>query len=309
MRNLILGVTLLFISKTLVAQQVPDLKYQPAVASPAYKPGDGPHVAIDQSHHNFHTATGRYQPFADLLRRDGYQVSGFDKPFSAESLKLVNVLVIANPLNERNKSDWSLPTPCAFSSDEITAVHGWVEGGGSLFLIVDHMPFPGATGDLAKAFGIEFSNGYAKDGQWKQGAPDQFTLGTGLHECAITRGRSKQEHITKVVTFTGSAFKLPKNATPVLTFGSGSISHETRKAPGITPDSPQVSIEGWSQGALLTIGKGRVAVFGEAAMFSAQRYGANQSKTMGMNNPDATQNYQFLLNILHWLTRAKGMPD
>ena len=27
-------------------------------------------------HHNFHTADGRYLPFAELLRRDGYRVSG-----------------------------------------------------------------------------------------------------------------------------------------------------------------------------------------------------------------------------------------
>jgi hypothetical protein len=51
----------------------------------------------------------------------------------------------------------------------------------------------------------------------------------------------------------------------------------------------------------LNIGKGRVAVFGEAAMFSAQLAGPKKSP-MGMNAPIAKQNPQFLLNVMHWLS-------
>jgi hypothetical protein len=36
-------------------------------------------------------------------------------------------------------------------------------------------------------------------------------------------------------------------------------------------------------------------------MFSAQRAGAQRSP-MGMNDPSAPQNVQFLLNVMHWLT-------
>jgi hypothetical protein len=36
-------------------------------------------------------------------------------------------------------------------------------------------------------------------------------------------------------------------------------------------------------------------------MFSAQRAGA-QRQPMGMNDPGAPQNAQFLLNVMHWLT-------
>ncbi len=49
-------------------------------------------------------------------------------------------------------------------------------------------------------------------------------------------------------------------------------------------------------------GKGRIVVFGEAATFSAQLAGEQKSK-MGMNNPQAKQNPQLLLNIIHWLDR------
>jgi hypothetical protein len=91
-------------------------------------------------------------------------------------------------------------------------------------------------------------------------------------------------------------------------FGAGSVSLETKKAPGITPDAPAVPIEGWCQGAVLKFGKGRVAVFGEAAMFSAQLAGPQQMP-VGMNSPEAPQNHQLLLNVMHWLTRAEGTRD
>ena len=57
----------------------------------------------------------------------------------------------------------------------------------------------------------------------------------------------------------------------------------------------------------MKVGRGRVAVFGEAAMFSAQLAGPKQP--MGMNAPQAEQNHQLLLNVMHWLSRAKGMRD
>ncbi len=301
-------VALVLLTSGAAAQQVPDLKYKPPIPRPAYELDKGPRVAIDEGHHNFHTADGRYKPFAELLRRDGYRVERLGKTFTADALKGVEVLVIANALNERNVQDWSLPTPSAFTRDEIAAVRTWVERGGSLFLIVDHMPMPGAAADLGKAFGVEFSNGYAVAGHWGKGKPSTFDAKTGLKDCAVTRGRDDTEKVSVVATFGGSAFKLPKDATPVLVFGADSISHETKKAPGITPDAPKVPIEGWVQAGLLTVGTGRVAVFGEAAMFSAQLAGAKESP-MGMNAPEAKQNYQLLLNVMHWLSRAKGMHE
>jgi hypothetical protein len=290
------------------AQQVPDLAYRPPLPRPAYDAGKGPRVAIDEAHHNFHTADGRYKPFAELLRRDGYRVDGLGQPLSAGSLKAVDVLVIANPLHERNAEDWSPPNPSAFTRDEIAALHSWVEKGGALFLIVDHLPFPGAAGELAKAFGTEFSNGYARAGNWERGKPDTFEVGTGLQESAVTRGRADGEKVTKVTTFTGSAFQPPKDATPVLVFGAKSVSLERKAAPGSPPDEREVPIAGWCQGAVLKVGNGRVAVFGEAAMFSAQLAGPKR-QPMGMNAPEAKQNHQLLLNVMHWLTRVKGMPD
>jgi hypothetical protein len=61
------------------------------------------------------------------------------------------------------------------------------------------------------------------------------------------------------------------------------------------------------QGATVKIGRGRVAVFGEAAMYSAQEVLRDDGRLlMGMNRDDATQNPQFLLNVMHWLSGLIG---
>jgi hypothetical protein len=52
----------------------------------------------------------------------------------------------------------------------------------------------------------------------------------------------------------------------------------------------------------MPVGSGRAAFFGEAAMFSAQLGGPTQ-QPMGMNAPGAEQNLQFVLNVVHWLSR------
>ena len=292
-------IVLLVAADIIFCQQVPDPEYEPPIPRPTYALGTGPRVAIDEAHHNFHTAEGRYKPFADVLRRDGYRVDGFRRLFSSDSLQYLDVVVIANALHEQNEKDWGrLPILSAFTTDEIAALHTWVDKGGSLFLIADHMPFAGAAIDLARAFDVEFSNGYAHAGNWEPGKPDTFESETGLLDSAVTRGRTDDERVTIVATFTGSAFRPPKDATAVLLFGPKSVS--------LTPE--KVPIEGWCQGAMMTVGKGRVAVFGEAAMFSAQLAGPKK-ELMGMNAPAAKQNHQLLLNVMHWLTRVKGMPD
>jgi hypothetical protein len=55
------------------------------------------------------------------------------------------------------------------------------------------------------------------------------------------------------------------------------------------------------QGVALAMGEGRVVVSGEAAMFSAQE--APDGQRYGFNSPDAPHNTQFVLNVMHWLSR------
>ena len=55
------------------------------VARPAYAGvSKHPHL-FDEAHHNFHTAGGRYKPFADLMTSDGYVVIPNREKFSRRS--------------------------------------------------------------------------------------------------------------------------------------------------------------------------------------------------------------------------------
>lgn len=284
------------------AQQVPDSAFAPAIARPAFAEGAGPTVLVDEAHTNFHTTDGRYYAFARLLRRDGYVVRGLREPFTPASLDGARVLVIANALHTRNGQDWTLPTPSAFSAEEIAVVEVWVREGGSLLLIADHMPFPGAADAMAAAFGVAFGNGFAYDST-EQESRFRFHRGTGLlAEHAITNGRGPAERVDSIDSFTGQAFRLMRaDAEPLLTLGAGTVLLMPVEAWQFSRATPRMRADGLLHGAVLRHGRGRMAVFGEAAMFSAQRAGPDR-RPMGMNDPGAPQNVQFLLNVMHWLT-------
>ena len=287
-----------------VTQQA-DLSFEPSIPQPAYPEGKGPVVQLDEAHFNFHTLDGRYAPFAKLLRRDGFVVQPLADPATADSLARGSIYVIANAIAESDRKGWKLPAEPAFTKDEIEAIRNWVEEGGSLFLIADHMPFPGSVQDLAAAFDILFGNGFLYDAS--ESSKLDFTRDTGLAEHPITDGRDASERIDSVRTFTGQAFRAGRDVDPLLTLPPGSTLRLPVKAWKFKPTTPAVPAAGMLQGAVLRFGKGRVAVFGEAAMFSAQeQIGKSERKLMGMNRPDAAQNAQFLLNVMHWLSGLLG---
>ena len=295
-------------------QQRPVLDFEPTVGAPAYPRGGGPIVLIDEGHHNFHTLgptiayddahqqvtiPGRYGPFADLLRRDGYVVKSLRSPFSRATLADAQVLVIANALAEANVDDWSLPNPSAFADDEIEAIVTWVREGGALLLIADHQPWPAAAARLAERFGLLFYNGSTDRLQFRR------EIGS-LQDHPITQGRGLAEQIDFVLTFGGQAFRFAGDITadPLLIIPpSTTLVLHWDPFQDLTDKVPRIRADGMLQGAAVPFGAGRVAAFGEAAMFTAQSWVEDGAVgVMGMNHPEAPQNAQFVLNVLHWLT-------
>jgi hypothetical protein len=257
-------------------------------------------VAIDEGHLNFHTAAGRYAPFARLLERDGCVVRPQAGRFTAAALAGVRVLVIANALGDTGS--WALPARPAFDGAEVAAVVKWVEEGGAVWLIADHMPFPGAAAPLADALGLTFVDGFALRREGGAG-PIICRRGAGLAEHPITGGLGAAR-IDSVASFTGQAFWARRPVEPLMTLGSGIEVLAPERAWEFTDRTPRFSAEGLLQGCAFERGRGRVAVFGEAAMFSAQ-LGGPQRSPMGFNHPAAPQNAQFALNVLHWLARRE----
>lgn len=308
------AVASLWLAMTLIswqadAQQATDRSYVPSVIAPAYATGQGPTVCLDEGHNNFHTLDHRFWPFAELLRADGYVPRSVSGRFAVPSLASCKVLVIANAQpGDENWDAYPYPTPSAFTNDEANLLRGWVEGGGSLLLIADHMPFPGASANVARVFGFEFNDGFAVEnftteveGRAAFDRPTLFVREDGtLREHPITRGNQSSKLISRIRSFTGQAFLAPVGAEPLMVVPKSFISLMPEKAWHFTMQTRRVPVGGWLQGAVMPLGKGRLAVFGEAGMFTAQVQGPERTP-MGMNAPLAEQNYRFTLNLMRWL--------
>ena len=276
-------------------EQQADLSFDASVKRPAYTTTH-PKVAIDEAHFNYHTATGRYKPFANLVTNDGYAVSANKEKFNAQSLSAFNVLVIANAgAAQPNSADQRKP---AFTPEECDAVREWVRGGGALLLIADHAPAGDAAAILSERFGIDMSKGFTADPvnyerAWMDAGWIRFTREKrSLADHAITRGRDASERVNSVLTFTGQSLKGPAGSTEVL-----KLSNQAYDVfdPGHPDKAKMVSAAGRAQAVALTFGKGRVFVSGEAAMFTAQE------TNFGLNYP-GTDDKQYVLNVMRWLT-------
>ena len=283
--------------------QTADEQWSPTVTSPEFPQGDGPVVVVDAAHGNFHTVDGRYSAFAELLGLDGYRIQSANTRVTPDLLGQAGVFVISNAVHGGDDAEWKLPTPPAFTSDETGVIVNWVKKGGSLLLIADHMPFPGGTADLANEFGIIFLNGFAMKSA-KDGGTLSFTRSSGLlADHAITRGRSESEMIESITSFTGQAFRFVTPVQPLMIMPDDWEVLLPIEAWVFDESTPTISARGLIQGGVLRYGAGRVAVFGEAAMFTAQTSVSDEVVSqMGLNHPSASANSQFLLNVMHWLT-------
>jgi hypothetical protein len=269
------------------ALQVGDPSFDASVAEPAYKV-KGPKVLFDEGHRNRHTTKDTYKPFADLLRNDGYEIITNLSPFSPEILRGHQVLVIANARGNPGES--------AFTDAEIAAVRKWVSEGGSLFLIADHAPAGAFAAKLSAAFGVEMSTGTTTDINNIDPTLKNLLFSSDnklLADHPVTRGRNAGERVTRIVSFTGQSLK-SLDGTPILKLSDTAVD----KFPNT--DKPDVSAKGRAQAVALEIGKGRVFVSGEAAMHSSQSF-ANGA-TIGLRS-EGIHNRQFVLNVMHWLSR------
>jgi hypothetical protein len=113
-----------------------------------------------------------------------------------------------------------------------------------------------------------------------------------LGDHAITRGRDDRERINRVLSFTGQSLKGPQGSTPLLKLSDAAYGVFDGNKP---QQARMSSAVGRSQALALEFGKGRVVVFGEAAMLTAQ------DRNFGMNYP-GIDNRQMALNVMHWLT-------
>ncbi|HEV8482188.1 MAG TPA: DUF4350 domain-containing protein [Blastocatellia bacterium] len=281
------------------AQQVADPDFDTKVTKPAYTTKH-PRVLLDEAHNNFHTAGGRYKPFADLITSDGYQVTPGKQKFALDTLKGIDVLVISNALGAPLMGS-PAASNSAFTDEECDAVRDWVRAGGHLLLIADHAPAGAANEKLGMRFGVGMSKGYTADPANHDGDNEGSITYTPanklLADHPITRGRNASEKISNIIAFTGQSLKGPEGSVAFMKLADTAVDL-TLRGQGVEPT--RASAAGRAQGIAFKLGKGRAVVLGEAAMLSAQLVGPEKMK-FGMNRP-GLDNRQLALNIMHWLS-------
>ncbi len=299
-----------------VAQQVADPDFDASVRSPAFV-REHPLVNIDEAHHNTHTASGRYAPFAELLKNDGYDVRPGTTNFSAETLKPLRVLIVSNARGGTTKETADRP---AFTDQECDAVLDWVRKGGSLLLIADHAPMGSAAANLALRFGVTMGKGYVFDLHNSTGNDPTwlvFSRQNGLlGDHAIVRARGSADTVTQVVAFLGQSLSVPASATVLLKLGQTAYEADTLDTMdaalrALGDRRPIDSMAGLrpvpdaAQAIALNVDRGRVVITGEAAMFSAQIVHTPNEPDVkaGMNLP-GNDDKQFALNVMRWLAHV-----
>jgi hypothetical protein len=280
-----------------------DNDFDVSVSSPTFT-SDKPVILFDEGHNNFHTTSGLYKPFANLVKNDGYELITLNDRVTEQRLGTADIFIIANA-----KGSGDLNDSPAFTEEECEIVKNWVNKGGSLLLIADHFPFGSAVQRLGDKFGIDFQKGMVEDSlnydkQSKDYSQLEFSKENKLladHE--ITKG------INKVITFTGQSIKCKDSCFSFLTLSSSAFDLQPKTK--VTKDGNDTRVEvtydhptsaaGRSQGVALKFGKGKVVVLGEAAMLTAQKN--RDDAKVGMNyNPG---NKKLALNIMHWLTKKE----
>jgi hypothetical protein len=286
---------------------LPDCEYAPTVANPAYPAQDGPHVKVDQMHHNNHIVGCTYYGFGKLLEADGYRVGTSIVTFELGVPATTDILVIAGA-RPCAKGDTTCTSTESLTLAEANQLESWIRGGGRLLLILDHDPYH-QLGHLLTKLGLEIVDA----SHLKRG----FDATTGLTNKLIF-----SRDVASVCTFSGSTFRQilppPAGATyiPTLTVDPTfrPTCTEVLPAPGAlwfggVAGADFLSIPGEPinpemQGVAIRLDQGRVYVSGEAAMFTARcKAGTGDCgcDKVGMQISEAGDNETFLLNILHWL--------
>jgi hypothetical protein len=258
---------------------------------------------FDEAHFNYHTMTDRFKPFVDLLTNDGYRVIRNREPFTKKSLSSFKVVVIVNPLGaDIDDADAEKP---AFTAEEISLVHEWVKDGGSLLLAVDLGPFAKAAGTLAAQFGVEMTGTLVKDpaNAESQGRADLIVFSTEnklLLGHPITQGRSGEDALKRLIGFSGQALKGPDTAVGFLKLADSAIQVDDESA-GANGEAKKNSVAGRAEGLAFKVGSGRVVVLGDAEMVTALLGEPPEKEPIGMNHA-GSDNKQFTLNVMHWLS-------
>ncbi len=260
-----------------------DDSFDPPIADPAFPPGTGPVVLVDEKHRDVVSLQTYLRPVGRFLRRDGYVVRPSSETFSARGLAKARILVIANA----RAPEGSPEQASAFSEAEVETVEAWVRKGGGLLLIADRAPFGAPARPLARAFGVKLD-----DNTILRRGSDERPDGVLTIDVAADGDKAHPvfHGVSRVVYVVGESLDGPG---PILRAPAGTYSGPTAQA----ADGP--SAAGKPIVLAFSHGKGRVVVIGDAGIASA--FGSVGGAThRGISEAD---NARFVRNLFGWLSR------
>ncbi len=294
----------LFLTCTAQAQMLNDSPFDARVIHPRYDTGMGPKVLFDKGHHNFIVEMGLEKPLKDVATADGYQVNVDSMKFTKSYLAPYKMLVIFPAMPFTFGSKGQVTDEITFTPDELTALHDWVSEGGSLLMFDEHAPIDKSVTPLFNKFGIQLSIGIVSDSlnyETKYAIPGKeslltFTRSNGLlnPNHPITQGENAGEQINKIMSYGGGGltgegyanlFKLSTSA--IIKKYSGSAASGTAT----------------SQALAGTVGKGKIAAFGDCNGFTAMYMMIKSAKFSAGMQVAAYDWKQLALNTLHWLSK------
>ncbi len=273
-----------------------DTSYDVSVASPVCIK-NCPVIWFDEAHNNYHTASGRYKPLANLLSNDGFEIVKGLTPITKRTLVNTNLVLIAAPGH--------------ISNDELNILNAWIRQGGSLFTVTDHSNF-GFDG-LLESLGVGTpETEYTEDSIHARILEDGITKNPRhlvfsekdnlLGDHPIIKGRNDSERVKIVKSFSGRTIIAPPGSSVLLRLGESAVDYLTIE-PLLRTVETSVAVQCKGQrvyGVAFELGKGKVVVVSEAAMLTAQIW-MDGTPGAGMNVP-GSNNKQFALNIVRWLT-------
>ena len=302
-RNLTIAVVLLL--NSCLGYAVPTYS---APVPPSVNDAARPVIVFAEGHNNFGDNRESFSAEMEkFLASEGFDLKQHMGAITREALKGVSILHTDNALAQENQDNWTLPTPSAFTPEEINIIYDWVHDGGSLLMVIEHMPFGGSYKELAKAFNVETSNGFALDERvlniyseenisnagWLVFSKENGSLG----DHPILTGRQPHNRILFLAADVGSAFRLPDRAVSLMTFGSNAISVEPTVSWKFDSATPRRSVSGWSQGGVMKVGNGRLAVLGDNFLIiPPSQLESEKEVVFGRYHP------QFTVNVYLWLS-------
>lgn len=281
--------------------------------SPAYAAETGPVITIHR-HVSPYLQRGSYSAFANLASSDGFRINWLDAPLTEDVLARTDILAIVNAYSRDGADDYrkhsTLSVPSIYSEPELDLIENWIRQGGALLLLADHSPFAGGTIRLAERFGVIYLTGHAilekPNREFVevrvdfQKTPTSADAGM-LASHPITDGSLGVEPIDHFHAFGGQAIIPPPDSVNLLTLPQDFEAILTYRLGEELGTAPRIPAGGFSQGLAMDFENGRLAVFGEAGGFTAQRI--EDEDAFGLASPDADQNAEFALATLRWLAR------